>query len=407
MTTRSDTLLDKTRTRLAHALGFDEYPTNPAAEPYITYIIKTYDGNDTEDFIELFIAVITHFKTSPLAGTNNTIQLLLDSLALTGFRKMFMDTTAGEAMRRHHVEDVLRCRSRKVFAAHSMVSNTVPQKTPWEEDIRGLVLGRGHGASLYQGLLGQAMGQQQGATNTHALPYQFLDDADISESLSIKTFRLNASKLHLLAAVDILWTPNISRHMLLNKLRGRFVLELFALPCAFAAVTTHEVGISAELTLEIEESYAMLFNAEAGVSKHAEVGAVIGLRHWCWCASCSAYRYREKCIDLCKVAAGADPRSKRRAGTDGVRSHLDPLLAKLMAQPAIKEWTPDDFPHLWTRIRRLDQHLQTARPWSIWVLFRDRRDTVQFWTFLFATIVVFLTVVQVLLGVAQVVGSFI
>lgn len=72
----------------------------------------------------------------------------------------------------------------------------------------------------------------------------------------------------------------------------------------------------------------------------------------------------------------------RKVGLQTVQSHFDPLLGELMTRPSMKDWTPEDFPHLWMRIVRLEQHLQTARPWSIWVLFRDKRDTVQFWTFL-------------------------
>jgi hypothetical protein len=209
-----------------------------------------------------------------------------------------------------------------------------------------------------------------------------LDDADFSESLSIKAVRLNAFKLNLLGAVDILWTPNISRHMLLTKLRGRHVLELFSLPCAFTAITTPQIGVSAELAMEIEESYAMLFNAWPDRPLHSKVGSAVGIRRWCWCLPCSALRYREACNDACKRAGGTDARHRRDSCSDFVLSHYDPTVYKLMRDQSMKDWTPDDFPHLWLRIVRLEQHLQTARPWSIWVLFRDRRDTVQFWTFL-------------------------
>lgn len=215
-----------------------------------------------------------------------------------------------------------------------------------------------------------------------ALPYQLLDDSDTSESLSIKAVRLNAFNLNLFGAVDVLWTPNISRHLLLTKLRGRHVLELFSLPCAFDAITMPQVGVSAELTLEIQESYAMLFNAWPSVPLHVKLGSVLGIQRLCWCLSCSAFRYRQTCVHACVRAAGADARHRRRSGSDSVQSHFDPLLEELTAHQSMKDWTPDDFPHLWTRIIRLEQHLQTSRPWNIWVLFRDRRDTVQFWTFL-------------------------
>jgi hypothetical protein len=78
----------------------------------------------------------------------------------------------------------------------------------------------------------------------------------------------------------------------------------------------------------------------------------------------------------------------------------------LMSDYQPSDWVQDLFPCLWPRIVVLEEHLHMAKPWSIWILFRDRRDTLQFWTFFFATVVVLLTFVQVLLGVAEVVGSF-
>ena len=78
--------------------------------------------------------------------------------------------------------------------------------------------------------------------------------------------------------------------------------------------------------------------------------------------------------------------SKHRTlgATRAQRTHdieYDPLLVELMSSEP-SDWTPDMFPHLWARIVILEEHLEEAKPWSVWVLFRDRRDTLQFWTFL-------------------------
>jgi magnesium-transporting ATPase (P-type) len=86
------------------------------------------------------------------------------------------------------------------------------------------------------------------------------------------------------------------------------------------------------------------------------------------------------------------------------------------------EWDQMTFPHLWTRILHLEHALQNAKPWSFWVLFRDRREKLPFWTFLlvlpvliryfvanvfrFATIILLLTFLQVILGVVQVIAGF-
>jgi len=87
------------------------------------------------------------------------------------------------------------------------------------------------------------------------------EDVDSREILSINATRLNAFTLKVLSAVRVVWTQNVSRHMLLSKSGGRHELELFSLPCAFGATTSESVGVSAELAQEIQESYTMLFNA--------------------------------------------------------------------------------------------------------------------------------------------------
>jgi hypothetical protein len=217
----------------------------------------------------------------------------------------------------------------------------------------------------------------------YTLPYVLLEDLNAQETQSIRAVRLNAFTLNVLSAVDILWTPNVSRHMLLTKVGGRVALELFSLPCAFDAITSPFVGIPVELTQEIEESYALLFSAWSTVPWHAKLGKFVGIHKVCWCWSCSAARYRQRCITACKTLAPATSARKRKVSSNMQNGVFDPTLEKLMKSQSMGDWTPDDFPTLWPRISRLEQHLQTSRPWSLSVLFRDRRDTMQFWTFLY------------------------
>jgi len=66
--------------------------------------------------------------------------------------------------------------------------------------------------------------------------------------------------------------------------------------------------------------------------------------------------------------------AERKAGFDGHIKHL------IEREPI--DWSVDEFPRFWPRILALDKCLQEARPWNFWVLFRDRRDTLQYWTFL-------------------------
>lgn len=70
-----------------------------------------------------------------------------------------------------------------------------------------------------------------------------------------------------------------------------------------------------------------------------------------------------------------------------MRAHVrvlpfDPFLRELAEEEACSWWDQGTFENLWARIVALDLCLDEARPWSFWVLLRDRRNTVQYWTFL-------------------------
>lgn len=210
-----------------------------------------------------------------------------------------------------------------------------------------------------------------------------LDAMDSLESLSIKATRLNAFTLNELGAVEISWTANISRHMLLSRHGGRHILEVFALPCALNAtsLTSTAVGISPELVQEILDSYCILFSAWPGLPMHARIGRWFGIRKLCWCWSCSAHCYKTRVIHNYRRSCGGKSRKTNRMRGSDYHSEFDPLLAKLMNDTEASDWTQDLFPFLWSRVTELEEHLQEAKPWSIWILFRDRRDTLQFWTF--------------------------
>ena len=211
--------------------------------------------------------------------------------------------------------------------------------------------------------------------------YNMFEGIDVLESASIETTQLNAFTLDVLSAVQITWTDNISRHMLLTKSSGRHQLELFSMPCAFEATNFVSTGVHSGLMQEIQESYAMLFNAWSETLLHVRLGSFWGIQRFCWCWSCSAHRHRDKCIAQCKQHAGVRLR-RPKIGQEMPQTEFDPTLLELMKKTPHEDWTADVFPYLWLRIARLEQHLHTSRPWSLWVLFRDSRDTFQFWTFL-------------------------
>ncbi|KAH8725784.1 hypothetical protein GQ44DRAFT_680494 [Phaeosphaeriaceae sp. PMI808] len=459
------------RIKLAHTLGFPDYPTTATAEPYLNYITNRFVGRGTlEWYLRLVIHVIHHFQAdeAPVAPPLiKSIRRLLDTLA-TSSNDYFTDTKPGSQTRREDVEDTVLYiigawtlllssfvhlpvvgGARKITLAYGIRAQdtcTTPRCDPYEESLSGLI--RGSGILPSAGQWGLSIGgddddnarikamvqlmatlrepQRSTFRSTSSLndsslslhnleslrPAQtnislhLLDDLDAMESLHIAATRLNAYTLKEFGAVDIMWTHNFSRHLLLCKRSGRYVLEVFALPCALTAttLTSDAVGIAPEFAQEIRESYSILFNAWPDTPRHAKWSKPIGGGRICWCWSCSAYRYRKQIVSRYQKLSKRKPAGPKATRFSNL-SEFDPLLVELMKNEP-SDWTPELFPSLWTRIMVLEAHLQSAKPWNIWILFRDRRDTLQFWTFFFATIVVMLTFVQVILGVAQVAGSF-
>ncbi|KAF2797367.1 hypothetical protein K505DRAFT_372529 [Melanomma pulvis-pyrius CBS 109.77] len=452
---------DIQRIALAHAIGFTGYPSNVTAEPYLNYISNRHIGRGTlEEYLHLFLRVVEHFKQDGSPTASDSIQALLDTLVTSANEDLFSDTKAGSKTRKEDVEDTvmyilgiwtmllssfvqLPNGIRKVVTAYTLrAQSRGTPRAACEENLAGLLKGSGllpapawaqtqashpdddivQTARKLVALLSGEKGSLDGS-NVHypekslfeafeskepgsRISYRSLDNMDSLESLSIKATRLNAFSLSTLGAVELSWTHNISRHMQLSRHDGRFVLDIFALPCVFDAtsLTSHAVGISPELAQEIKESYCILFNAWPDVPLHARIGRYLGIRSFCFCWACSSYRYRK---DVLSKLRKSTSRSAKRSRDKVPRSEFDPLLAELMNNNESSDWTYDLFPCLWSRITMLEEHLEKAKPWSIWILFRDRRDTLQFWTFLFATVMLLMTLLQVALGVMQVAGSFV
>ncbi|ORY08583.1 hypothetical protein BCR34DRAFT_626161 [Clohesyomyces aquaticus] len=381
---------------LAHALGFSDYPHNSTASPYLNYILNQHVARTTQDeYLLLFRRIITYFEHPAVSEDGKdgskpegpSIQSLLDELTSSKGEGVFEDTPAGSKVRREDVDDTVLY----ILGVWTMMLSSFVRLP---NGIRKIAV-----AYMYRT-------QKREADAATCSAY----DESLAGLLhgKIKATRLNAFTLNVLGAVEISWTFNLSRHMLLSKHRGRYVLEMFALPCVFAGttLTSSAVGISAELTQEIQESYRILFNAWPANPLHVQLGRFLGIRKVCWCWSCSAYRYRGRTILKLKKTLADTAQQAKNGRQVAARDQFDPMLIVLMSGSAISNWTYDLFPCLWSRITTLDEHLQVAKPWSIWILFRDRRDTLQFWTFLFATVVVMLTFFQVALGIAQAIGSF-
>lgn len=413
---------DALQIKLAHTLGFPNYPNDATAEPYLNYITNRHVGRDTlEGYITLLVRVIeacgrTRATQSP---GPTSIQSMLDSFASSTNDDYFADTKAGSQTRWDDVEDTVMYAIgtwtmmlssfihlsiaggvRKVTLAYTLRTQDGPSGYnyhPYEVSLSSLMKGSGllprpgqylpfegtrHGSgtsvSSIRGSCRLSLDNQQ---QSH-MSLKFLDDLDSLESLSVSAKRLNAYTLKFFGAVDISWTQNISRHLLLSRRCGRYILEVFAMPCALKAtsLTSGITGISPELAQEVMESYALLFNPWSDTPQHANIGRMFGLVRFCWCWSCSAQRFRRRAITKYKrFSKHRSPATQRH--NERRESEYDPLLIELMRNEP-SDWTPDLFPNLWSRVILLEDHLQGAKPWSIWVLFRDRRDTLQFWTFL-------------------------
>ncbi|KAF8537897.1 hypothetical protein BDD12DRAFT_845022 [Trichophaea hybrida] len=213
-----------------------------------------------------------------------------------------------------------------------------------------------------------------------------LPSSRIRESPGIARKDLNAYKLTKLGRIKIEWSTDITEHLTLKHEHEKTSLLLFSLPCILGQHSTFSlstVGISNELQYEITLSYGLLFGRFP--NEHS--------RRWIpgkWMCNCIG----------CKVAGTLEEAMIVIENTGQV---LDPSLRRHCREmkSVCNVWVPSDFKHFWTRIHDLNQFLQERKPRTLVQLFKDRRDTLQYYTFCFAVILLILTVVQVLLAIAQ------
>jgi hypothetical protein len=416
------------RTDLARTLGFPNHPHDATAEPYLHYLTNRCIGGYTmEAYIELLMMVVKYFDGVPAdTSEKKSIQGLLDDIS---------SSPTYAQRNREDVEDTvlyvigtltlllssfihlpMAGGLRKVTATYNLRTYGSACGTQcYGEDLSGLVVGSGLLPVPIHYLPPDHTIRKDGSFQTAATPSAFprsssassatrrvdigastsistdddlqrrvslgfLHDLDSLESLTINATRLNAYTLNVFGAVDIAWTHNISRHLSLSKRDGRYTLEVFSLPCALNATSMRLSGVSTELAQEIRETYSLLFNALHRIPRHVKLARKIGIGSFCWCRFCSMRRHQNRAIMSYKTFS----KHRTLGATRAQRTHdieYDPLLVELMSSEP-SDWTPDMFPHLWARIVILEEHLEEAKPWSVWVLFRDRRDTLQFWTFL-------------------------
>jgi hypothetical protein len=341
--------------------------------------------------------------TGQTAPTDSSIQVYLDSLVGSENHHYFRDTSANSSARESGVKDNVllilgtwllsqsyftpahQDQRRIVYAYCLSTDQEYSETTAFGQSVAKLI--------AKSGLLPSAGEGRRASDDDDVSSFQVVDGAEVSdsfplhshtnllESLAVDSKKLNAVTLSTYSHVEIAWTQNISRHMLLSKRAGSYYLEIFALPCALQGGAEHvlaQMGIPTDLIDEIECSYATLFNPSSESATHKILAWMTGLRHWCWCLYCTGRRFRKRTLETLKKTRHGRGRSLLATEYSMI---YDDQVRVLMEREA-SQWNQTDFSNLWPRILALDAHLRKARPWNFWVLFRDKRDTVQYWTFL-------------------------
>ncbi len=428
-----------TRIALCSALGFTDTADNPdmealSFESYLDYIESSWPGRGSKkDFLRLFADVAGSFRGATLtpgsdghdaSESTRSIQQYIDDLVASPDHYYFPDTLPGSPSRATSVTEIvllilgtwllmqsyfvpMRRDQRCIILAFCF-----GHKRPYSEP-EGLAISPAHLVSQ-GGLLPSAdevVGSGSGSDSRSSsgpgvcastpvsgednqpahTPFQLHSSIGLLESLSVSPRRLNAVKLASLGRVEFVWTANISRHLLLSRRGEQHCLELFALPCALQTGAENvnpfvKMGIlSAELVDEIDASYATLFRPVKASRVHRVLARLLGLQHWCWCLDCASYRLRRQVLAPLKMSEDKYERGLvwHHTVTATGQFRFDARLGILMQRDASQwQWDRTEFRELWPRILALDAHLEQTRPWSFWVIFRDRRDTVQYWTFL-------------------------
>ncbi|OCK73198.1 hypothetical protein K432DRAFT_430714 [Lepidopterella palustris CBS 459.81] len=192
------------------------------------------------------------------------------------------------------------------------------------------------------------------------------------EAASVSCKSLNMYTLCSFAGVKIHWTTNLSRHLLLSKRDGKDILEIYSLPSMFKSSTPAMIGLgNMELALEVRLSYASLFNPYQ--PKHRGVlSRMLQRKKWCWCRHCMLARMRD--VELKGL------KHDRGHAEQLMLPTYDETIQTLMAAHAV-DWEIGSYNYLWTRVEALEKFLRCSKPWGFRVLFRDNRNTAQYWTF--------------------------
>lgn len=209
---------------------------------------------------------------------------------------------------------------------------------------------------------------------------------------------LNAYLLHTLLDVRFRWVDNIALH--LDYDNSTRTLCLFAFPSACASQLRDRSGAIFAFASTEDREAPDPRGDEDDIAQHLK--EVLLSFRLLFAQSHKSRRLFRRVFDPAKVPF----------------PHLDTLLPHLCSEKALEGddmWIPRDqriyyaardFPVLYQRVELLAEQLNRARPSSVHDLLRDRRDTLQFWTFWLVAIIgglsVVLSAIQVVLAGVQI-----
>jgi len=365
-------------TKLAKCLGFVQNLSTETAEPYIQYIIAKCPRSDKiQDFLWLFAEIVELVQGSPPNATPSpSIEAIISQF----------DNDVNNAYLVEYVAPSRRDRvTETVFTVLGLWSLTRPSFVTDTDKIRPVIWAydaRINGQAprippLTRSLaeLIKGSGLIPASSSGHLRP-QTIDSAEDPNTyypMSIPAEALNLSKLATLAGIHVHWTDNIARHLLLSSHAGASYVELYAFPCMLrrSEEMYTPTGVTKAYINEVSKSYAILFRPRHTIATTHRVANWFGARRlFCWCLSCTSYRLTQ--LEFRAIQS-------ERAQYAGII--FDPVLHEVSGDKRT-DWSQGSYPNLWARVMALQAALQDAKPWSFWVLFRDRREKLPFWTFL-------------------------
>ncbi|KAI1358918.1 hypothetical protein F5Y08DRAFT_345216 [Xylaria arbuscula] len=282
---------------LVEALGWKQDNGDKTYLPDIAYIQSYWPGKGSkEDYLQLFADTVNFFKAHATDDIQPSIQSYIDSLVRDRQHFYFSDSLASSEVREMAMENTVLL----ILGLWTLMRSYFVPLHGHTTHILSVYATRVVQHPLAQPLPSFVSGSELLPSPKEAPPTEELDrptneegdspalplfalhsSLDLIGSLAISSKDMNLFKLTTLARVQILWTDNISRHLLLSRRGQNRYIELFGLPCTLqsgANDVLRGAGISSALMDEITVSYANLFNPKPPSKFHKYAGRFIGIQ---------------------------------------------------------------------------------------------------------------------------------